>query len=85
MKYQSAKDINRVMRRIANSIGPSNIYYDGFKWFSKANYTTSSEFFGELREFLLQVIHDKSMMPYHKELGEICAMIEEALFPEKRN
>ena len=71
MGYQSIDDIKAKMEMMMHSVGRENEYYDDFKWFSKVNYTTTTEYFGELRAFVSSVMKDDAMAYYKKDLQEI--------------
>lgn len=83
MKFQSITDIKLMMENIMVSIGSSNTYYNDFKWFSKVNYTTTTEYYGELREFLFKVIKDNTLISFHEDLKELCSVIDKVLSPSK--
>lgn len=76
-------DIKMMMENIMNSISSSSAYYNDFKWFSKVNYTTTTEYYGELREFLYKVIKDNELIFFHEDLKELCSVIDEVLSPSK--
>ena len=79
MRFQNITDIKMEMEDIMNAIGSSNTYYKDFKWFSKVNYTTTTEYYGELREFLLKVIEDENFVSFHENLKELCGVINTVL------
>ncbi|WP_312105502.1 hypothetical protein [Pygmaiobacter massiliensis] len=82
MQYRNTNDIKHKIKDILDSIDTSNDYYGEFKWFSKVNYTTTTEYYGELRIFLLKVIQDERFVDYKSELQELYNVIDAMLFPK---
>lgn len=52
MEFENLVDAKQLMRRIENLLPHDNRYYQDFSFFSNINFTTSSEYREELKEFL---------------------------------
>lgn len=85
MQYESVNDVKQMMKNILDSLDPKSDYYNDFKWFSKVNYTTTTEYYGELRIFLLQIQRDNRLKSYQNDLQELYEMIDKTLFPKEGN
>lgn len=85
MQYKNANDVKRKMNSVLDSLDKSNNFYEDFKWFSKVNYTTITEYYGELRVFLSKVLQDEKFIYYRNDLQELYDVIDEMLFPKKGN
>ena len=68
LKFQSLDDVKIEMRNIMKSIGSLDAHYGDFKWFSRANYTSAMEYYGELRNFLSKVGIDNDYANYQNQL-----------------
>lgn len=82
MRYKNVDDVKQKMKNMFDSIETSNEFYDEFKWFSKINYTTTTEYYGELRIFLMKVLEYKWSLDDEKELRELFCAINDILFPK---
>ena len=48
-----------------------------FEWYSQANFTIASEYYGELKLFLTRIlILDKISVPYEKELKKLLKQLK---------
>lgn len=83
MQYKSVNDVKQKINSVLNSLDKSNNFYEDFKWFSKVNYTTTTEYYGELRAFLSKVLQDEKFMDYKNDLQELYDVIDEMLFSKK--
>ena len=77
MRFQSITDAKNEMEKIINSMSSSDVLYNDFKWFSKVNYTTTTEYYGELRSFLNGVLCNSEYKIFHKDLRDLCRAIDE--------
>lgn len=65
MEFNDLQDAKKLMARLADTVDPLNKYYYDYKWFSNINYTTSSEYHGELKLFIKTLI-DENEIPTMK-------------------
>lgn len=77
MNFQNADDIKKEILIIIESIGENSIYYDDFKWFSNINYTTTTEYYGELRNFLQSILDLEEFIEFKAEMFQICDAIHQ--------
>jgi len=65
MEFNDISDVKELINKILSVIDNTNEFYDDFKWFSSVNYTTTTEYYGELREFIKKII-DLNRLPVLK-------------------
>lgn len=55
-----------------------NPLYQKFEWYSEANFTVASEYYGELKLFLIKVLKSEegSYLPYRKELQQLLKFLK---------
>lgn len=71
MEFNNITDVKKLMNMISNVLDKTNEYYDDFKWFSNVNYTTTTEYYGELRNFLKKIIQSKNVPVLEEEIQEL--------------
>ena len=52
MIYKNTAELKSKIVQIMNSTDKNSKYYNDLKWFSNMNYTTTTEYFGELKLYL---------------------------------
>ncbi len=52
MEFENLADAKQLMQHISNLLPHNNCYYQAFTFFGSINFTTSSEYREELKEFL---------------------------------
>ena len=57
MIYKNTAELKSKIVQIMNSTDKNSKYYNDLKWFSNINYTTTTEYFGELKLFLLDIVN----------------------------
>ena len=62
-----------------NSTDKNSKYYNDLKWFSNINYTTTTEYFGELKLFLLDIVNLDEFKHYKSDLLDIINQISQIL------
>ena len=65
--------------QIMNSTDKNSKYYNDLKWFSNINYTTTTEYFGELKLFLLDIVNLDEFKHYKSDLLDIINQISQIL------
>lgn len=78
MKYADIIMIENEVKMLLKSMDTQNIYYNDFEWFSEVNYTTTTEYLGELKMFLQKALYDNELKRYQKELRKIRKLIDTA-------
>lgn len=71
MTFNNTVDVKALINMILNVIDKSNEFYNDFKWYSNVNYTTTTEYYGELRVFLKKIIDLKAVPAYEEEIQEL--------------
>ena len=79
MEFRSIDDIKQLIESIMHYLGSASAYYDKFEWFSKVRYTTTTEYFGELRIFLLEIMNKKEVMQFRSELRDMYRAVDKVL------
>lgn len=79
MKYMDMVTIKNEMKLIVELMDIENSYYNDFKWFSEINYTTTTEYLGELRSFIKKVQYNNELKKYQKKIRRICESIDKLL------
>ncbi len=51
VRIESIKDVKSLLKAVSNSIEKNNPLYQKFEWYSEANFTVASEYYGELKLF----------------------------------
>ena len=71
MKKLNIYDVKILLKKVADAL-------DGeFEWYSQANFTIASEYYGELKLFLTRIlIVDKISVPYEKELKKLLKQLK---------
>lgn len=72
MEFHSVTDVKQYMATRRQTIAPSSAWWDELDWFSAVNYTTTSEYFGELR-LLVQKMLDSGDFENERE-NLLCLM-----------
>ena len=76
MKFDSIEDIKKYILYLKENCHEESKWYEDLSWFSSNNYTTTSEYFGELILFAKRLIKDKEMKKYKYELLELENVLE---------
>ena len=71
MQFENISDIKIFMKKMCDSIGSDNRYYDDLLWYSKANYTMSTEYYGCVRQFVEAIIDEPEFIQYKNELRRL--------------
>ena len=61
MEFSNINDIKKFILHMRNSYNEDSELYKELDWFTTNNYTTSSEYFGELMLFIEELINDKDI------------------------
>lgn len=79
MKYMELVTIKNEMKKIVELMDFEDLYYNDFKWFSEINYTTTTEYLGELRIFIKKLQYNNKFKKYQKKFKIICKSIDKLL------
>lgn len=71
MEFKDLRDAKTLMSNLAHLVGKTNRYYDEFVWFSSINYTTISEYQGELKFFLNEMIVQNDIPAMNEEVTSL--------------
>lgn len=71
MKFDNIENIKKYILYLKDNCHEESKWYEDLIWFSANNYTTTSEYFGELMLFLKQLIEAEEMKKYKCELLEL--------------
>ena len=71
MKFDSIENIKKYILYLKDNCHEESKWYEDLSWFSANNYTTTSEYFGELMLFLKQLVEVEEMKKYKCELLEL--------------
>ena len=78
VRIESIQDVKSLLKAVSNSIEKSDPLHQQFKWYSEANFTVASEYYGELKLFLIKVLKSEegSYLPYRKELQQLLKFLK---------
>lgn len=77
VRIESIQDVKNLLKAVSNSIEKSDPLHQQFKWYSEANFSVASEYYGELKLFLTRIlIVDKISVPYEKELKKLLKQLK---------
>lgn len=79
MFYKNTDELKNKIIQIMNSTDKNSKYYSDFQWFSNINYTTTTEYFGELKLFLLDIVDSDEFKNYKTDLLEMINQINQTL------
>ena len=79
MNFKELDDIKEFMQKVRDIVGDSSQLYKDLDWFSSINYTTRTEYLGELKIFLEKIIDDKEVSDHKNELCDLIRIIKETL------
>ena len=79
MIYKNTAELKSKIVQIMNSTDKNSKYYNDLKWFSNINYTTNTEYFGELKLFLLEIVNLDEFKHYKSDLLDIINQISQIL------
>lgn len=79
MIYKNTAELKSKIFQIMNSTDKNSKYYNDLKWFSNINYTTTAEYFGELKLFLLDIVNLDEFKHYKSDLLDIINQISQIL------
>ena len=68
MKFNQIEDVKSYMKFLKNSSQEGSRWYRDLEWFSSNNYTTTSEYFGELVIFIEKILVDEVFREHKSEL-----------------
>lgn len=71
MKFNHIEDVKRYIKFLKNISHEGSKWYRDLEWFSSNNYTTTSEYFGELVKFIEKVVADGAFMEQKEELIQL--------------
>ena len=71
MQFEHIEDIKKYILYLKNNCNEKSKWYKELEWFSSNNYTTSSEYLGELMLLVNKLIKDGEMKKYKCELIEL--------------
>ncbi len=71
MEFKDLRDAKILMSNLARLVGDTNKYYKDFVWFSNINYTTISEYQGELKLFLYKIIVQNDIPAMNEEVTSL--------------
>lgn len=71
MEFKDLRDAKALMINLAEKVDKSNKYYNDFIWFSSINYTTSSEYHGELKLFIQSMIDQNDIPAMKQEVNDL--------------
>lgn len=75
MKFESVSDIKNFINIICNSTECNNKYYDDLIWYSKANYTMSTEYYGDIKIFVEKIIAEPTFAQYKDDLKQLLTQL----------
>ena len=61
MDFDRIEDIKKYIEYLESNCKRNSKWHKDLKWFESNNYTTTSEYFGELLLFVQQLLQDKEM------------------------
>ena len=77
MKKLNIYDVKILLKKVADALDEGHILHGEFEWYSQANFTIASEYYGELKLFLTRIlILDKISVPYEKELKKLLKQLK---------
>jgi hypothetical protein len=76
MTFNSTEEVKSLINSILNNINKDNLYYNDLKWFSNVNYTTTSEYYGELKIFLEKIVDEATFMAWRDSLSDLLQAIK---------
>lgn len=76
MIFSELNDIKNLMKTIITEIDQTNPLYKDFIWFSSVNYTTTTEYYGELKIFLSHILSEGNVPCHQEELTSLLATLE---------
>lgn len=79
MINKNTAELKSKIVQIMNSTDKNSKYYNDLKWFSNINYTTTTEYFGELKLFLLDIVNLDEFKHYKSDLLDIINQISQIL------
>ena len=68
MKFNRIEDVKKYMNFLKSSSQETSRWYRDLEWFSSNNYTTTSEYFGELVIFIEKILADEAFREHKSEL-----------------
>lgn len=71
MQFDNIHNIKKYILSLKNSCHEESKWYADLVWFSSNNYTTTSEYFGELMLLVQQLIVDEEMKEHRYELIQL--------------
>ena len=71
MEFKNLRDAKILMSNLARLVGDTNKYYKDFVWYSNINYTTISEYQGELKLFLYKIIVQNDIPTMNEEVTSL--------------
>ena len=71
MKFNHIEDVKSYINFLKNISNEGSKWYRDLEWFSSVNYTTTSEYFGELVKFIEKVVADGAFKEQKEELIQL--------------
>ena len=79
MNFNCIEDIKFLINKILECIDKTDVYYNDLNWFSEVNYTTTTEYFGELKIFINKIINYPKFSEFYLDLKQLLNSLEEVL------
>lgn len=71
MKFNNIEDVKRYIQFLMNISHEGSKWHRDLEWFSSNNYTTTSEYFGELLIFIERVVADGAFKEQEDQLIQL--------------
>lgn len=71
MEFKDLRDVKALMVTLSQKVEKSNKYYNDFIWFSSINYTTNSEYHGEIKLFIESMINQNDIPTMKQEVFDL--------------
>ena len=78
VRIESIQDVKNLLKAVRKKKKKNNPLHQKFEWYSEANFTVASEYYGELKLFLIKVLKSEkgSYLPYRKELQQLLKFLK---------
>lgn len=70
------------MKTIYDSVECNDKYCDDLIWYSKANYSISTEYYGDVKNFIEEIIDEPAFIRYKSDLSQLLMQLNK-LFRQK--
>jgi len=79
VEFQSIKDVELFIKKMANTLKMEDTHYDELIWFTSVNYTTQTEYLGELLICLKTIRDDRRFEKFKPDIVELIRTIQDTL------